>query len=82
MSKTNTVAKITKWYAIINAAACVLFAFIIGLDEILGVAVLAAGIVVNFGIYALGEVIQLLEDIKNNTAKGTEQITVDEIPDI
>ena len=82
MSKTNTVAKITKWYAIINAAVCVLFAFNIGLDEILGVAVLAAGFVVNFGIYALGEVIQLLEDIKNNTAKGTEQITVDEIPDI
>ena len=44
---------------------------------------------VNFGIYAIGEVIQLLDDIKQNTAKarndadvGSTAVVADELPEL
>lgn len=71
-SNTNTVAKILKVYAIINAVAgCILG--LIGLGAFNGVVValfIGLCIVTSFTIYAFGEVIQLLQDIKDGT-RGT-----------
>lgn len=72
----NMVAVIPKVYAIVNA----IIGCIIGLsglsdsyNEIFNMVYtifLGACIVVSFGIYAFGEVVQLLQDIKDGT-KGT-----------
>lgn len=72
----NMVAVILKVYAIVNA----IIGCIIGLsglsdsyNEIFNMVYtifLGACIVVSFGIYAFGEVVQLLQDIKDGT-KGT-----------
>ena len=71
--ENNTVAKIFKIYAILNAVACFIFMYVlIAADylDTLGVIIwIGTSIVVNVGIYAIGEVIQLLDDIKQNTAK-------------
>ena len=77
----NTVAKILKIYAVVNAFC----GFILGLyvrgdsdnPILLGVCIyfIATCIVASFGIYAFGEVVQLLQDIKdgtNNTAHTIE----------
>ena len=70
----HTVAKIFKIYAILNAVACFIFMYVlIAADylDTLGVIIwLAASTVINFEIYAVGEVIQILDDIKQNTAKS------------
>lgn len=77
----NTVAKTFKVYAGVNFAACLLLFFIVaGKMEINGaIAILwiATSIVVNVGIYAIGEVIQLLDDIKQNTAKVKSNADMD-----
>lgn len=77
----NTVAKTFKVYAGVNFAVCLLLFFIVaGTVEITGtIAVLwiATSIVVNIGIYAIGEVIQLLDDIKQNTAKAKSNADMD-----
>ena len=69
---TNTVAKILKVYAIINAVAgCILG--LIAADTFNGALValfIGLCIVTSFVIYAFGEVIQLLQDIKDGT-RGT-----------
>ena len=71
----NIVAQILKIYAIVNAVVG-LFIFLsmqesyVDLIESLSFVFLGACIVVSFGIYAFGEVIQLLQDIKVNT-QGT-----------
>ena len=72
----NMVAVILKVYAIVNA----IIGCIIGLSGLSGsyneifnmvyTIFLGACIVVSFGIYAFGEVVQLLQDIKDGT-KGT-----------
>ncbi len=70
----NTVAKIFKIYAILNAVACFIFMYVlIAADylDTLGVIIwIGTSIVVNVGIYAIGEAIQILDDIKQNTAKS------------
>ena len=69
----NTVAKTFKVYAGVNFAACFLLLFIAAdslyLNGAIAILWIATSIVVNIGIYAIGEVIQLLDDIKQNTAK-------------
>lgn len=47
------------------------------LDTIGVILWIAASIVVNFGIYAIGEVIQILDDIKQNTAKARSNADMD-----
>lgn len=89
----NTVAKTFKVYAILNAVACfvIMYALIAGyyLDTIGVILWIAASIVVNFGIYAIGEVIQILDDIKQNTAKSVRESisedtlsATDELPEL
>lgn len=84
MQKKNTVASILKVYAIINAVGGLILALLLG-DEISGLlafGVFVAVAVVSFGIYAFGEVIQLLEDIKTNTSRTAQKDTPVELPDI
>lgn len=80
----NTVAKTIKMYAIINAIAGIILAIKASSSELftlygstfygqgISVFVLIAstGIVVSFGIYALGEIIDLLQGIKDNIEKS------------
>ena len=60
-----------------------------GISDVAGIIWIAVSIVVNFGIYAIGEVIQLLDDIKQNTAKarndadvGSTAVVADELPEL
>lgn len=82
----NTVAKILKGYAIANGIGGIILGLVLG--EVIGWAIALAGIVASFFIYAFGEVIQLLEDIKNSSSKtykavGKESLDLsDELPDM
>lgn len=86
---TNKVAQIFKGYAIINAIVVLLASMIIAnntgeiLFFIIGVAL---DVVINFLLYACGELIQLLQDIKDNTSRGMNAGIVppkdEEIPEI
>lgn len=88
MRKINIVAIILKVYGILNSIACVMIGLVLRDNlpsalEDLWVIELTAGIFVSFLIYACGEAIQLLQDIKNNTEKDlTERILDDELPEI
>ena len=70
MQNQNMIAKILKIYAIVNAVAG-LFIFLsmqdsyVDLINSLSFVVLGLCLVFSFGIYAFGEVIQLLQDIKD-----------------
>ena len=86
---TNKVAQVFKVYAIINAIVVLLASMIIANDtgEILFFIIGAAlGVFINFLLYACGELIQLLQDIKDNTARGMNAGIVpprdEEIPEI
>lgn len=91
--ENNTVAKIFKIYAILNAVACFIFMYVlIAADylDTLGVIIwIGTSIVINFGIYAIGEAIQILDDIKQNTAKSARESinqdtlsATDELPEL
>ncbi|WP_125115447.1 hypothetical protein [Agathobaculum sp. Marseille-P7918] len=72
MQKKNVVATVLKIYAIINAVAGLVIFFsmqesYVDLIESLSFAFLGLCLVFSFGSYAFGEVIQLLQDIKDNT---------------
>lgn len=71
LKSENIVAKILQVYAYVNVVAGVFMAFNIG-DETsgyIGVVYFALVLVVSFLIFALGEIIDLLSEIKNNTHK-------------
>ena len=92
--KENKIAKILKVYAYINGAVGIIASCIMGgpLSDILGDEIgilsiafgIATAIAVNFLIYAFGEHLQLLQDIKNNTGNGiiNDRPQEDEIPEI
>ena len=63
----NIVAKILQVYDCLNAAAWVILAIIIAgeMGGIIAVLSFAIGVVVSFFIYALGEIIELLQQILN-----------------
>lgn len=79
----NLVAKILQVYACLNAAAWLILALIVAGDigGILAFILCAAGLIVSFFIYALGEIIELLNQIQENTAKKSEAAET-EIPEI
>ena len=78
----NIVAKVLQVYAYLNAAAGLILALL--LNKELGVAVawfiFAAVLVASFFIFALGEIIDLLQNLKDNTSKKVE--IPDELPDL
>lgn len=86
--KKNKVARILKIYAIINAIVVILASIIISATEeepLIFIIGFAAGVCVNFAIYAFGEVVDLLAQIRDNTQK-TEPVVAasleDQLPDI
>lgn len=83
LKSQNLVAKILQVYACLNAIAWVILAFIIAgeLGGIVAVILCAVGILVSFFIYALGEIIELLNQIKLNTT-AKHQFADDEIPEL
>jgi hypothetical protein len=80
----NTVAVILHGYAWLNAIAGCIGAIIMAFNDVSGMIItveLAAILVASFLIYALGEIIALLHDIKLNTARTADPIP-DELPDL
>ena len=80
----NIVAKILQVYAYVNGAAGIVLTLLLNKELELGAVavsiILAAVLVVNFFIFALGEIIDLLQTIKENT-NGTRAV-MDELPDL
>ena len=77
MKSKNTVAQILKVYAVINFIACIILSLIIGKDiniDGIGIYFFAVSLVTNFAIFAFGEVVQLLHDIKINTNHQTQGV--------
>ena len=82
LKSRNTVATIIQVYAYLNVIAGAILSFIAA-DEVSGiVAVLffAAVLFVSFMLYAFGEIIALLQDIKNNTYEPNENVVDEELP--
>ena len=82
--KKNLVAKILQIYAIINAIGGLVLMFFIAdaFDGGIGFLCFAVVLVVSFFIYAFGEVIRLLEEIKNNTSTSKSAVVSDELPEL
>ena len=80
----NIVAKVLQVYAYLNAAAGFVLTLLLNKELDLGAVavsiILATVLVVNFFIFALGEVIDLLQNLKDNTGKKAE--IPDELPDL
>lgn len=78
----NIVAKILQVYAYVNAAAGMILTLSLVEDwgAVVAAIFFASSLVVNFLIFALGEIIDLLQTIKENT-NGTQAV-MDELPDL
>lgn len=80
----NIVAKVLQVYAYVNGAAGIVLTLLLNKELRLGAVavsiILAAVLVVNFFIFALGEIIDLLQTLKENTRKKGE--ISDELPDL
>lgn len=78
----NIVAKILQVYAYVNAAVGMLLTLsLVAVWGAVAAAIFfAISLVVNFLIFALGEIIDLLQTIKENT-NGTQAV-MDELPDL
>ena len=87
MKSKNTVAQVLKVYAIINFIAGIILSIVIGKNidiDGIGIYFFAASLVINFVIFAFGEVVQLLHDIKINTSNHAtaSSTTSDELPEL
>lgn len=82
LKSDNVVARILQAYAYLNTAAGAVLA--LQLNKELGAMVawfiFAAVLVASFFIFALGEIIDLLQNVKDNT-NGKQEI-MDELPDL
>lgn len=78
----NIVAKILQVYAYVNGAAGMILTLSLVEDwgAVVAAIFFASSLVVNFLIFALGEIIDLLQTIKENT-NGTRAV-MDELPDL
>lgn len=65
----NSVAKILKTYGVLNGSAGTILGVSVAcnLETSIGLICIAVALVASFGIYAFGEVISLLSDIRANT---------------
>lgn len=84
LKSENIVAKILQVYAYLNAIAGVILAiFAIGeLGGIVAILVFSVVLVASFFIFALGEIIDLLHQIKSNTKGNVADTYNDELPDL
>ena len=85
LKSKNVVAKILQVYAYLNTAAGVIVALLLGkelgeLGTVVAIYLFAAVLVASFLIFALGEIIDLLQNVKENTSKNVE--FSDELPDL
>lgn len=82
LKSNNIVAKILQVYAYLNAAAGLILALLLNkeLGAVVAWFIFAAVLVASFFIFALGEVIDLLQNLKDNT-NGKQEV-VDELPDL
>ena len=78
----NIVAKILQVYAYVNGAVEMILTLSLVEDwgAVVAAIFFASTLVVNFLIFALGEIIDLLQTIKENT-NGTQAV-MDELPDL
>ena len=76
----NIVAKVLQVYAYVNGAAGMILTLSLVEDwgAVVAAIFFASSLVVNFLIFALGEIIDLLQTIKENT-NGTQAV-LDELP--
>ena len=87
MKSKNTVAQVLKIYAVINFIFGIILSISIGKNidiDGIGIYFFAASLVINFVIFAFGEVVQLLHDIKINTSNHatSSSTTSDELPEL
>lgn len=85
MNTSNTVASILKGYAWLNAFAGVIASFYMMQERIDGIFVFfvfVAILISSFVIYAVGEVVQILHEIRENTAEKKTPFISDELPDL
>ena len=94
LKSNNIVAKVLQVYAYLNAAVGFILTLLINkeleLDAVVLSIILASVLAVNFFIFALGEVIDLLQNLKDNTGKkagipgirGTENTPVKSAPPV
>ena len=82
MKSNNIVAKILQVYAYVNGAVGIILALLLveDLGALVAAIVFASVLVVNFLIFALGEIIDLLQNLKENTNGGRE--VNDELPEL
>ena len=82
MKSDNIVAKILQVYAYVNGAVGIILALLLveDLGALVAAIVFASVLVVNFLIFALGEIIDLLQNLKENTNGGRE--VSDELPEL
>ena len=82
MKSNNIVAKILQVYAYVNGAVGIILALLLveDLGALVAAIVFASVLVVNFLIFALGEIIDLLQNLKENTNGG--RAVSDELPEL
>lgn len=82
LKSNNIVAKILQVYAYVNAASGLLLALALNkeLGALLAWIMFALTLVASFFIFALGEIIDLLQNLKENTNGGRE--VSDELPEL
>ena len=82
LKSNNIVARILQVYAYVNAAAGFILTLLINkeleLDAVVLSIILASVLAVNFLIFALGEIIDLLQNLKDNTDKKAEAPSIRE----
>ena len=82
MKSNNIVAKILQVYAYVNATSGLILALALNkeLGAVLAWIMFALVLVASFLIFALGEIIDLLQNLKENTNGGRE--VSDELPEL
>lgn len=82
LKSNNIVAKILQVYAYVNAASGLILALALNkeLGAVLAWIMFALVLVASFLIFALGEIIDLLQNLKENTNGGRE--VSDELPEL
>jgi len=82
MKSNNIVAKILQVYAYVNAASGLILALALNkeLGAVLAWIMFALVLVASFLVFALGEIIDLLQNLKENTNGGRE--VSDELPEL
>ena len=82
MKSNNIVAKILQVYAYVNAASGLILALALNeeLGAVLAWIMFALVLVASFLVFALGEIIDLLQNLKENTNGG--RAVSDEIPEL